>query len=142
MRTSVRIALLFVLVLGSSFTADPPPCRTGSFENTGALWMICIPPVGWNGDLLVYAHGYTAFNEPLGFQNLTMPDSTYLPDLIMGLGYAFATTSYRENGLAVLNGVKDIRQLTDSFPKVARRRPGHTYLAGVSEGGLVAILAV
>jgi pimeloyl-ACP methyl ester carboxylesterase len=152
MRTSVRIALLLVLLLSSSLiaapvlAAEPPPdlpgCQNGTFGNTGALWAICVPPVGWNGDLLVYAHGYTAFNEKLGFQNLTMPDGTYLPALVMGLGYAFATTSYRETGLAVLNGVQDIRQVTDYFPKVAGRRPGHTYLVGVSEGGLVATLAV
>jgi pimeloyl-ACP methyl ester carboxylesterase len=152
MRTSVRIALLLALLLSSTLFAapvlatEPPPdlpgCQNGTFGNTGALWAICIPPVGWNGDLLVYAHGYTAFNEELGFQNLTMPDGTYLPALVMGLGYAFATTSYRETGLAVLNGVQDIRQVTDYFPKVAGQRPGHTYLVGVSEGGLVATLAV
>jgi pimeloyl-ACP methyl ester carboxylesterase len=152
MRTSIRIALLIVLVLSSSLlvapvlAADPPPalpgCENGKFANTGALWAICIPPAGWNGDLLVYAHGYTAFNEEIGFQNLKMPDGTYLPALVTGLGYAFATTSYRENGLAVLNGVADIRQVTDYFPKAAGRRPGHTYLVGVSEGGLVTTLAV
>jgi pimeloyl-ACP methyl ester carboxylesterase len=119
-----------------------PGCQNGAFKPTGALWAICVPPVGWNGDLLVYAHGYTAFNEEIGFQNLVMPDGTYLPELVMGLGYAFATTSYRDNGLAVLDGVKDVMDVIGLFPKVAGAKPNHTYLAGVSEGGVVTTLAV
>jgi hypothetical protein len=34
----------------------------------------------------------------------------------MGLGYAFATTTYRQNGLAILEGVDDIRELVAAFP--------------------------
>ena len=55
----------------------------------------------------------------------------------MQLGFAFATSSYRQNGLAVLEGADDLRALTrDIYAKV--RRPRHTYITGVSEGGLVA----
>src|SRR4051812_8140617 len=36
----------------------------------GALYLICVPPTGWNGDMVVYAHGYTSVTEPLGFKIL------------------------------------------------------------------------
>jgi pimeloyl-ACP methyl ester carboxylesterase len=94
---------------------------------------------GWNGQLVVYAHGYVAPGLPLDFYQLTLADGTPLPALLQSLGYAFATTSYRQNGLAILEGTDDIRQLIDAFGR-AYPPPTRTYLAGVSEGGLVAAL--
>ena len=115
-------------------------CLNGT-QPSGALWLICIPPaVTWNHDLVVYAHGYVAPNQPLALQNLSLGDGTYLPTLIQGLGYAFATTSYRQNGLSILQGSQDILNLVEQFSAVCRCRPGHTYLAGVSEGGLITTL--
>ncbi len=83
-----------------------------------ARTLYCVPTSGWNGDLVVYGHGYVALNAPLDFYNLTMPDGGYLPAVVQQLGYAFATTSYRRNGLAFLEGVQDIANLTASFPAV------------------------
>ena len=108
---------------------------------SGALYLICVPATGWNGDLVVYAHGYTAPTEQLGFQNLTLPDGTYLPDVVLGQQYAFATTSYRKNGLSILEGADDIRQLVTKF-QVSKPQPNHTYLAGVSEGALITTLLI
>src|SRR5215212_2343377 len=109
--------------------------------DSGALYLICVPATGWNGDLVVYAHGYTSPTEPLGFQNLRLPDGTYLPDVILGQQYAFATTSYRQNGLSILEGANDIRQLVTKF-QVSKPQPNHTYLAGVSEGALITTLLI
>jgi pimeloyl-ACP methyl ester carboxylesterase len=108
---------------------------------SGALYLICVPATGWNGDLVVYAHGYTSPTEQLGFQNLTLPDGTYLPDVVLGQQYAFATTSYRQNGLAILEGADDIRELVTQF-QVSKQQPNHTYLTGVSEGALIATLLI
>ena len=115
-------------------TAVPGPCVPGRLPS-GALSLTCVPTAGWNGELVVFAHGYVPAFLPLGFYNLTLPDGTSLPTLVQSLGYAFATTSYRQNGLAILEGVDDIRLLIDSFPS-----PVKTHVAGVSEGGLVATL--
>ncbi len=148
-----RILLLVVLVFtGTVFAAPadaatpkllpvPGPCVQGVLPG-GALYLICVPAAGWNGDLVVYAHGYVAFNEPLGFYNLTLPDGTYIPDLVQSLGYAFATTSYRQNGLAILEGVEDVKELVAAFPAVAGRSPVHTYMTGPSEGGIITALLV
>jgi alpha-beta hydrolase superfamily lysophospholipase len=109
---------------------------------SGALYLICVPARGWNGDLVVYAHGYTPVTAPLGFQNLVLADGSYLPDLVLGRRYAFATTSYRQNGLAILEGADDIRELAAQFQQVTRQTPAHTYLTGVSEGGLITTLLI
>src|SRR5688572_631167 len=79
----------------------PGPCQPGVLPS-GALSLICVPAVGWNGQLVAFAHGYVDVREPLDFQNLMLPDGTPLPLLVQSLGFAFATTSYRQNGLAIL----------------------------------------
>lgn len=116
----------------------PGPCVEGVLPS-GALSMVCVPDSGWNGDLLVWAHGYTAFNEELDFQNLELPDGSYLPDLVQELGFAFTTTSYRQNGLAILEGADDVRELVAHF-HAAVGVPTHTYMTGASEGGIITTL--
>jgi pimeloyl-ACP methyl ester carboxylesterase len=88
---------------------------------------------------VVYAHGYIAFDKPLGFYHLTFGDVPPIPALIQALGYAFATTSYRQNGLAILEGVDDIRALVARF-MASRSTPTRIHVIGVSEGGLIAAL--
>jgi pimeloyl-ACP methyl ester carboxylesterase len=150
MRKLLRLVLLLALLAGAGFatptaraqstSAIPGPCETGEFP-TGALWMICVPQSGWNGDLVIWAHGYVAFNQPIDFYSLTLPDGSSLPDLIQSLGYAFATTSYRQNGLAILEGVEDVGDVAQHFGDL-HGTPGHTYLTGASEGGIVTTLAI
>ncbi len=106
----------------------------------GALGVFCVPVSGWNGDLVVWAHGYRAFNEDLAFQNLALSDGTNLPTLAQSLGFAFAATTYRQNGLTVLEGLDDVRELVVVFRLLTGRAPGHTYMAGASEGGLITTL--
>jgi pimeloyl-ACP methyl ester carboxylesterase len=142
------------LLLGSILLVDTPaahaqttgstelaPCEQGTLPS-GALYLICVPPEAeWNGDLVVYAHGYTSPTEKLGFQNLRLSDGTYLPDVVLSRGYAFATTSYRQNGLAIREGADDIRELVTQF-QVSKQTPNHTYLTGVSEGALITTLLI
>jgi pimeloyl-ACP methyl ester carboxylesterase len=78
-------------------------------------------------------------NEPIALPELALPDGAYLPDLVQRRGYAFATTSYRRNGLAVLEGVDDMIGLVSRF-KSSVRPPRHTYATGASEGGLIVAL--
>lgn len=120
----------------------PGPCFEGPLLPYGARALYCVPKSGWNGDLVVYGHGYVAPNAPLDFYNLNLPDGTYLPDIVQQLGYAFATTSYRRNGLAFLLGVEDMANLTASFPGVTGMTPRRTYIVGPSEGGIVTALSI
>ena len=134
---SLLAAAVLLPVTVSAQPPIPPGCTLGKSPTTEALTLICVPPPDrWNGELVVYAHGYVPpITQTPQFANLQLPDGTPVPQLVMGLGYAFATTTYRRNGLAILEGVDDIRELVAAFPSTV---PAH--VVGVSEGGLVATL--
>ena len=113
-------------------------------QSTGAIYRVCMPASGnWNGDLVVFAHGYVAPQVPLGIpeDQLALPDGTSIPGIVNGLGFAFAVTSYRKNGLAVVEGVFDVVDLVIAF-KASHPQTRRVYLVGVSEGGLVTALAL
>src|SRR5439155_9279457 len=80
-----------------------------------------------------------AFNEPLQFAQLSLSGGLTVPVVVQSLGYAFATTTYRQNGLSILQGVDDIRELIGAF-RDAHGVPTKTFQIGVSEGGLVTAL--
>ena len=91
--------LLIVALLGSIFTRAACRCwvaaaaciqRTASpldqcpngIQGSGALYFVCVPPQ-WNGDLVIFAHGYVAPQEPLTkfVEQLILADGTTIPDL-------------------------------------------------------------
>jgi len=120
----------------------PNPCL--AVEVTTPNGIICIlVPSPWNGDLVIFAHGYVDPRQPVGipYDQLILPDGTSIPGIVTGLHFAFATTSYSKNGLAVKEGVTDILALVQFF-KDNVGPVGHVYLIGASEGGLVTTLAV
>jgi pimeloyl-ACP methyl ester carboxylesterase len=94
---------------------------------SGAKARVCLP-AAWS-DLLLYVPG---FSTTAGFRNLELPDGTSLPDVVNGLGLAFATTDVGLTG--------DVRELLDALPTLAGRAPSRIILAGASRGGLVATL--
>ncbi len=162
MRTALRLCLLVALVLGSFGLARPTPaqaasypaCAPGSQQLTGAsaggaLWVLCVPLTNWNGDLVLYAHGYEAPGPylppnslPPTFANLTLPDNTYLPDLIESLHYAFGATTYRRSGLVAADGAQDLAAVAVAARQALGTSLHRIYATGVSEGGLVTALAV
>jgi pimeloyl-ACP methyl ester carboxylesterase len=106
----------------------------------GALFRLCFPQ-NWNGDLVLYAHGYVAPQDPVA-----LPDDQFagqsISGSITGLGYAFGTTSYRANGLVAPDAVDDLLELVDTIQHRYRPDPARTVIVGFSEGGLVGTLAV
>jgi pimeloyl-ACP methyl ester carboxylesterase len=118
----------------------PPGCEVGTLPlPSGGLSLIC-KPEPWNGQLVVFAHAYVPSGAPLGFYNLTVGDVN-LPALVQSFGFAFATTSYRANGLVILEGMEDIRELVTRFTTL-HGSPSRTFVTGASEGGLVATLLI
>ena len=135
-----------VLLAGfpASALSQATTCSPDVVQPSGAITRVCMPAPGrWNGDLVVFAHGYVSPEEPVGIpeSQLSLPDGTSIPGIINALGFAFATTSYRKNGLAVLPGIADVRDAASAFVD-EQDPPRHTYLVGASEGGLVTALAV
>jgi pimeloyl-ACP methyl ester carboxylesterase len=137
---AVLVLAIVIFLPGAARGQRPLPgrCQTGVLPHS-ALSLICVPAAGWNGELVVFAHGYVAFNKPLGFYHLTVGDGSTIPALVQGFGYAFATTSYRQNGLAILEGVDDIRELVAAFMR-DYSEPTRIHVVGASEGGLIAAL--
>jgi pimeloyl-ACP methyl ester carboxylesterase len=152
MRSSRRSSFLLLWAVAACGGSDGGPtgpvdqgetpvagCADGTLDG-GALYRVCFP-AAWNGDLVVYAHGYVRPDLPLA-----------LPDEIIGgvpvsaavnaLGYAFATTSYRANGLVADVAVGDLVELDETVRARYRPDPSRTYVVGFSEGGLVAALAL
>ena len=144
-------AILMVILITPVFPAlakTNADCTYFGTSAAGAKYCLSMPPAGtWNHDLIIFAHGYVSVTAPLDipWDQMTFSDgqggTLYLPDIVNGLGYAFATTSYRENGLAVLSGISDILDLETIF-SAKYGVPAHIYLVGASEGGLVTTLAI
>lgn len=114
-------------------------CTDGVLEH-GALFQVCFPGT-WNGDLVLYAHGYVAAHHPI-----SLPDDVIggqsISAAVTGLGYAFATTSYRANGLVAPEAAEDLAELEARVRRLYRPDPTRSVIVGMSEGGLVATLAV
>jgi len=120
--------------------AGPTGCEDGWLPG-GALYRICMPPLeNWNHDVVIYAHGYVAFNEPKQMPDDEM-EGVSVSKTVTDLGYAYATTSYRANGLVVPDAVQDLIELVAKF-KVFIGEPRHVLLVGASEGALIATLAI
>jgi pimeloyl-ACP methyl ester carboxylesterase len=121
-------------------------CDPDTTQPNGAIYRFCVPP-GWTAGegLLVYAHGYVFFNEPLEIPEDQLcfgepGDLTCVNEVVNDFGIAFGVTSYPTNGLAVLPAIDDVVNMVDVF-STTYGTPGITLLAGVSEGGLVTTLA-
>ena len=128
---------------------SPPPvdegiapsegCTDGALEH-GALYRICYPAT-WNGDLVLYAHGYVPAHQPIALPEDIIA-GTSISGTLTGLGYAYATTSYRANGLVAPEATEDLAELDATVRRLYRPDPGRSVIVGFSEGGLVATLAV
>jgi len=92
-------------------------------------------PENWNGDLVLYAHGYI---DPEN--EVELPG--YGEDIQVALnlyGFGVAYSSYSENGWAVKDGVIRTRQLIGIFTSHFGK-PKRTYIVGHSLGGMVALM--
>ena len=139
-RTPIGALVLLALAPLGALPAAAAACEPDGVQASGAIHRICMPE-RWNGDLVLFAHGYVGFDQPVAIpeDQLALPDGTSLPDLVTRLGFAFATTSYSGNGLAVVQGMADLVDLIDVF-RATHAAPRRVYLTGVSEGGLITAL--
>jgi fermentation-respiration switch protein FrsA (DUF1100 family) len=94
-----------------------------------AAFDIEVPP-NWNGDLVMYAHGYRGQGTVLTVD----PPPFGLRAKLIAQGFAWAASSYYDNGYDVQAGVLSTHDLAQHFADL-ERRPRRTYLIGVSMGG-------
>src|SRR4030042_3364969 len=132
MAAAVLWALVSIWAAASPVRASPPPASIPGCEYgvpDGAEVLTCVPPspIQWNRDLVVFAHGYVAptVDPPqIPWDQLELPDGTSIPGIVMSLGFGFATTSYSDDGLVVLDpdnpgrlptAVQDLVDLVNTF---------------------------
>ncbi len=102
----------------------------------GSKYALYIPE-NWNGDAIYYAHG---IRPPLDPITLDDQDNFFeVRDALGELGYAFAYSSFSQNGLAVKQGAQDTHQLRGLLMAQLHATPAHSYLAGYSLGALAAL---
>ncbi|TQL69886.1 hypothetical protein FB381_3807 [Nocardioides albertanoniae] len=90
-------------------------------------------PEHWNGELVMWAHGYRGnsyelYPETPGFE---------LRRTFLEQGYAWAASSYSTNGYDVGAGVRSTQDLATYATSVLPHRATRTYVTGVSMGGHV-----
>ena len=129
LRRALSLIVAVLLCLLFSFPVAAQQTVTGTTAN-GAIFELDVPEV-WNGHLWVYAHGVVDPQAPIA-----LPDVAPLKDALLAQGFAFATSSYSQNGYAVKQGSEDIHQLKNLFT-AHFGLPVRTYLLGHSLGGAV-----
>lgn len=156
-RVTLVMCMLVLSLPAVVHAQDPyPPWPLGCKDDKlGAQEiLICIPPAlpgddplaNWNGQLVVYAHGYVAPQE--GDPVLPAGELGRFPgviELLLYQGYAFATTSYSKNGYAVAQAEKDLNALVRHFKTKELPNAGlleKVLIVGASEGGLITTMMV
>jgi pimeloyl-ACP methyl ester carboxylesterase len=130
---------------GSATAALPPNCVETYLDPlhplTSEVYLVCLPLTPPPYDVVVFAHGYVPPGAPMTqyYEQLMLSGDQFLPTLANGLGYAFISTSYRKNGLAVKEGLEDTLKLIKTFKE--QNPTSFVYLIGASEGGLITTLA-
>jgi pimeloyl-ACP methyl ester carboxylesterase len=125
-------------------------CNEGQLGDQ--LTLICIPPglpgdplANWNGQLVLYAHGYVPPQFPLALPAGELARFPGVVDILLSKGYAFATTSYSINGYAVEQARTDLNALVRDFKTRVLPNAGlldKVLIVGASEGGLIATMMV
>lgn len=124
------LALIGLLLMGGLLFSVPAVAQqvvTGTTAN-GAIFELDVP-TNWNGHLWVYAHGVVDPQAPIA-----LPNVAPLKAALLAQGFAFATSSYSQNGYALKQGAQDIHQLKGLFT-AHFGLPVRTYLVGHSLGG-------
>ena len=106
----------------------------------GSLYALYVPPAEkWNGEIVYYAHGIRP-PEPYAPISLNDQDNFFaVRDALGAKGYAFAYSSFSENGLAVKDGAQRTHQLRGLVMSQLPSAPTRSYLAGYSLGALIAV---
>ena len=169
MRVRALIGAAIVAVLALAFTTrttaalgrpgvTPVPCPTQEWQTAdptfealpgakayfgkyeGGIYKIEIPD-NWNGELVLYAHGFVS-NAGANGSALRVGNSPIREHQIKE-GYAWAASSYRCNGYVPGQGLLDTMALTGLFTKFnGGRAPQRVYLTGTSMGGHVTLLGM
>ncbi len=149
---TLLLVVLFLLAAPISALGQPPPqyfvdesklpfdavpgIETERFWgiHNGAGYRIEVP-ANWNGDLVMWAHGFRGTGLELTV------DNPPIREWLVANGYAWAASSYSKNAYDVAQGAKDTHALTKLFNGIVAK-PDRTYLTGVSMGGHITAVTI
>jgi hypothetical protein len=117
-------------------------CVDGALSSN-APYQVCVNRALWNGDLVVFLPAYS--NPAASPQTPSGDvDGISVAAIITGIGYAWATTGFRETGLVVPDTwiAGDLLSLVQIAKTFLSNRVGRIYLTGGSQGGLITTLGV
>jgi hypothetical protein len=115
--------------------AGRPLSRVLTGIGNGAAYRIEVP-LDWNGDLVVFAHGYR------GQGTTVWVDSPGLRAHHVARGFAWAASSYQTNGYDVGQGVRDSHALIAQFAATVGRPARKVFMTGASMGGHITAVAI
>nr|WP_316642571.1 alpha/beta hydrolase [uncultured Roseateles sp.] len=135
----------FTPVVETSFAALPGAAvETDRWTGVlnGAAYRIEVPQTGWNGKLVMWAHGYAGTGP-----NLTV-GNPIIRRYLLANGYAWAASSYTKNYYDVRAGVEDTNALALNFVSIAAAKgrtlatPSKYFITGISMGGHITAAAI
>lgn len=112
------------------------PTGTNTLQGAigGANYTIQVPS-NWNGELVLYSHGYVPSFVPILNPAPDAPDQVTASELLLE-GYALAGSSYSQNGWALQQAFHDQMALLDFFNQTCGH-PVRTLAWGDSMGGMI-----
>lgn len=152
------LAVLLALVGFAAIAASPVQAETRffvdeetlpfdpveGFEDSERLWGVdqnagyrIEVPADWNGELVIWTHGYRGEGDRLFFNPEEVPMRVWL----LENGYAWAASTYSQNSYSVGNAVSDTRRLGSVFRNMIDR-PERVYISGASMGGHIAAASI
>lgn len=132
------LVLLSVPAAPAQAQGSAPSSRVENGALGGAPFRIEVPP-DWNGELVVYTHGYElADGKPFPFEARYQK---LIRDGFLARGFAYLQSGYSKEGWAVKEGLADTEALRRHFV-ATHRQPIKTWIVGHSMGGLIATVAL
>jgi len=117
-----------------------PGTRVQFGRYDGGLYRIEVP-ANWNGDLVLFAHGFRTTGGADG--TVLRVGNHPIREHLVQRGFAWAASSYRCNGYVPGQGLEDTMALVDLVTTFASgRAPARVYLTGTSMGGHVTLLGM
>jgi hypothetical protein len=133
-RTLAVFCVLAAAGVGPVCDASADTVLTG---DTGQAFYRIVVPDAWNGDLVIWNHGFTL--APIG--PVSDSDLGPLATLQLAEGYAVAASSFQMPGWAVFKTNEDLQTMYSAF--VDRfGAPQHVIVSGGSLGGIVTADAI
>jgi pimeloyl-ACP methyl ester carboxylesterase len=132
-----------VFQIGESEAFDETPytyLMKEGVDNRGAVYRYEVP-VEWNGDLVMYAHGFRGrCTDENDLPPLTV-DNPPIREHLLQQGYAWAASSYAKSCYDVKDGVESTNRLARIFSEEVDA-PNRTLIMGFSMGGHVTGAAI